>query len=216
VTDRAGNAPARRQRVRRFYAWQAPFYDNTRRLTLPGRQRAIDALGVGPGDTTIDFACGTGLNVPGLRRAGAGRILGVDLSDAMLQRAAKRFPDVEFRSGDLTTIDLGVRVPRILCTWGLSLVESPAAALRNLERHLLPGGRLVLLDFDRLQGPFRPIQPLFWAWLAAFGVRAPWDQLGPGWTAPFATWGRESIGAGYGALAWAQKAEKRTSETGLS
>ncbi len=186
-------------RVERLYEWHAPIYDATRRFVLPGRGRAIDALGVQPGDDVVDFACGTGLNVPGLRRAGAGRVIGVDLSAAMLERAERRFPGIEFRRGDLATIDLGLRAPRVLCTWGLSLVPSPADGFRNLLRHVAPGGRLVVLDFDRLRGPWSALQPAFRAWLSLFGVRSPWAHLGQP-RAPLSERERRSIASGYAAL----------------
>ena len=53
------------------------------------RKRAIRSLALGDGDTVVDVGCGTGLNFSllqeqvGLR----GRIIGVDLTDAMLDEA---------------------------------------------------------------------------------------------------------------------------------
>ena len=50
------------------------------------------ALGLRPGDTVVDIACGTGLNFPLLEEAIGpdGRIVGVDLTDAMLAQAQRR------------------------------------------------------------------------------------------------------------------------------
>jgi SAM-dependent methyltransferase len=81
------------------YRKKAKHYDLTSRLyPAPGypqrgqRLRAVRALGLQPGDTVIDMACGTGLNFPLIQAAigPAGRILGVDLTDAMLGRARDR------------------------------------------------------------------------------------------------------------------------------
>src|SRR5215813_9089883 len=81
------------------YRKKAKRYDITSRLyPVPGypqrtqRLRAVQALGLRTGDTVIDMACGTGLNFPLLQQAigPGGRILGVDLTDAMLTRAQAR------------------------------------------------------------------------------------------------------------------------------
>jgi ubiquinone/menaquinone biosynthesis C-methylase UbiE len=132
---------------------------------------------VRPGDLVLDFACGTGLNIPGLVRAGAGEIVGIDVSAAMLARASRRFPAVRFVRADLATVDLGIRAPRVLCTYGLSLVAEPEEAAANLLRHVQPRGQLVLLDFDGPTGPFGLLRGTWAAWLRAFGVRPPWSRL---------------------------------------
>jgi ubiquinone/menaquinone biosynthesis C-methylase UbiE len=74
------------------YRRAAPGYDRHMRSYRRWQRRAIDALRLANGDTVIDVACGTGLNFPALeaRIGGAGRILGVDLSSAMLELARGR------------------------------------------------------------------------------------------------------------------------------
>src|ERR1700749_1667892 len=81
------------------YSKKAKHYDVTSRLyPVPGypqrtqRLRTVRALGLHPGDTVIDMACGTGLNFALLQQAvgPGGRIVGFDLTDAMLARAQDR------------------------------------------------------------------------------------------------------------------------------
>src|SRR5687768_2205697 len=135
------------ERVRRFYELQAPFYDSTRRWLLPGRAHAHRLLDVRAGLRVIDFACGTGLNFPFLMRAGAAEIVGVDLSPAMLARAQRKCPSARVVQGDLSTITLGFKADRALCTYGLSLVEHPQRAIERMSAHLTNDGVLVILDF---------------------------------------------------------------------
>src|ERR1700704_1808049 len=88
-----------REHLIETYRKKAKHYDVTSRLyPAPGypqraqRLRAVRALGLRPGDTVLDMACGTGLNFPLLQKAvgPGGRIVGVDLTDAMLARAQDR------------------------------------------------------------------------------------------------------------------------------
>src|SRR5436305_9439187 len=81
------------------YRRKANHYDVTSRLyPVPGypqraqRLRAVQALGLRAGDSVIDIACGTGLNFPLIEEAigPGGRIVGVDLTDAMLAIAQDR------------------------------------------------------------------------------------------------------------------------------
>ncbi len=78
------------RRLERFFDLQAPIYDATRPFVLHGRDAAVELLDVRLGDSVLELACGTGLNFPRLRRAGASTITGVDLSAKMLARAARR------------------------------------------------------------------------------------------------------------------------------
>src|SRR5689334_7464685 len=81
------------------YRKKAKHYDVTSWLyPAPGyphraqRRRAIQALGLREGDTVVDIACGTGLNFPLIEEVigPGGRIVGVDLTDAMLGQAEDR------------------------------------------------------------------------------------------------------------------------------
>jgi len=81
-------------RARATYQREATRYD--RRITVRGiealQRRAIARLELSAGDRVLDVACGTGLAFPELQaRIGpSGELVGVDLSDAMLARAAER------------------------------------------------------------------------------------------------------------------------------
>ena len=92
-------ADSTRERLIEIYRKKAKHYDFTSRLSpAPGypqralRLRAVRALGLRAGDRVVDIACGTGLNFPLVEEAigPGGRIVGVDLTDAMLARAQAR------------------------------------------------------------------------------------------------------------------------------
>jgi ubiquinone/menaquinone biosynthesis C-methylase UbiE len=84
-------------RARAAYQREADRYD--KRVTVRGiealQRRAIDRLDMSPGDRVLDVACGTGLAFTELedRIRGDGALVGVDLSGAMLERAAERVRD---------------------------------------------------------------------------------------------------------------------------
>ncbi len=157
-------------RVERLYGLHAPFYDATRRFFLPDRAEAVRAMRLGGGERVVDFCCGTGLNFPHLRGAGAAEITGVDLTEAMLKRAARRDPSAVLLRGDVVRKDPPSRFDAAIVSYGLSLLPEWREAIANLHRWLRPGGTLVLLDFDRLRGAAAPLDPLARAWFRGFGV----------------------------------------------
>src|SRR5207245_1143064 len=88
-----------REHLIETYRKKAKHYDVTSWLyPAPGyphraqRRQAVRALGLRAGDTVVDIACGTGLNFPLIEEAigPGGRIVGVDLTDAMLACAQDR------------------------------------------------------------------------------------------------------------------------------
>jgi demethylmenaquinone methyltransferase/2-methoxy-6-polyprenyl-1,4-benzoquinol methylase len=151
---------ARRERLIEIYRHKAKHYDLTSRLyPAPGypqrsqRVRAVRALDLRPGDFVIDMACGTGLNFSLIQEAigPAGRIVGVDLTDAMLARARERIArngwrNVTLEQADAAEFEFPSGVDAILSTYALTQVPDSAAVIAHGAAALTGGGRWVVLD----------------------------------------------------------------------
>ena len=142
------------------YRKKAKHYDITSRFyPAPGypqraqRLRAVQALGLCPGDSVVDIACGTGLNFPLIEEAigPAGRIVGVDLTDAMLAQAQARietngWSNISLVQADAADFDFPTEVDAILSTYALSQVPECAEVIAHGAAALSAGGRWVVLD----------------------------------------------------------------------
>lgn len=95
-----------------------------------------------PGERILDLGCGGGQLTGALADAGAD-VTGVDLLPDLIERAARRRPEVEWVVGDLATIDLGRRFDAVFSNAALHWVEDPEAAIASVRRHLDTGGRFV-------------------------------------------------------------------------
>lgn len=114
-------------------------------------ERLLELGGVRPGQSVLDV--GTGLGEPALPAARlvgpSGRVVGVDISPAMLEVARRRArtadgaAPVDFVVADLESIDLPARSFDVaLSRWGLMFAVDHVAAFRSLLRLLVPGGVL--------------------------------------------------------------------------
>src|SRR5262249_8587523 len=135
-------------------------YDLTSRLyPLPGypqrgqRLRAVEALELRPGATVVDIACGTGLNFSLLEQAigPEGRIVGVDLTDAMLAEAQRRveengWTNVSLVQADAAAFDFPAEVEAILSTYALTQVPGCGEVIAHGAAALAPGGHWAVLD----------------------------------------------------------------------
>jgi len=104
------------------------------------------AAGVGLAGPACDMGCGPGHVARYLDEHGIA-VCGVDLSPAMVERARRLVPGVEFRQGDMMALDVPDE------TWAgiaafYSIIHIPRAdvprALGELRRVLRPGGILLL------------------------------------------------------------------------
>jgi ubiquinone/menaquinone biosynthesis C-methylase UbiE len=153
-------ADSTREHLIETYRKSARHYDVTSRLyPVPGypqrsqRLRAVRALGLRAGGTVIDMACGTGLNFPLLQRAvgPGGRIIGVDLTDAMLARAEDRvkasgWGNVSLVQADAAGFGFPAGADAILSTYALTQVPECAQVIAHGAAALAPGGRWAVLD----------------------------------------------------------------------
>ena len=149
-----------RERLIEVYRKKAKYYDLTSRFApVPGypvraqRHQAVRALGLRPGASVVDIACGTGLNFPLIEQVIGpdGRIVGVDLTDAMLDRAQNRIAahgwrNIELVQADAVDFDFPAGVDAILSTYALTQVPECAAVIEHGAAALSEGGRWAVLD----------------------------------------------------------------------
>jgi ubiquinone/menaquinone biosynthesis C-methylase UbiE len=187
----------RRERLIEIYRHKAKHYDLTSRLyPAPGypqrrqRLRAVGALGLRPGDFVIDMACGTGLNFPLIQAAIGpdGRIVGVDLTDAMLARAQERIAtngwrNVSLEQADAAEFEFPTGADAILSTYALTQVPDSTAVIAHGAAALSGGGRWVVLDLKVPGTTPRWLTQLGTAAVRPFAavdewlMRRPWEAI---------------------------------------
>lgn len=108
----------------------------------------VDMGDVAAGQSVLDVACGTGIVArTAAERVGAsGRVVGVDLNQAMLTVASWVCPGVELRQADVTALpfDDGT-FDAVLCQMALMFFPDPTAAVREMSRVAEPHGTVVIM-----------------------------------------------------------------------
>ncbi|WP_167484126.1 class I SAM-dependent methyltransferase [Mesorhizobium tamadayense] len=111
-----------------------------------------------PSEAVLDVACGTGtLAIAAKRQVGAdGRVAGVDASAEMIERARPKAGraglDLDFFNGTAQALPFGdAQFDIVIGTLMLHHLSKPVRSefVREAERVLKPGGRLLLIDFGR-------------------------------------------------------------------
>ncbi|MBR9921730.1 MAG: bifunctional demethylmenaquinone methyltransferase/2-methoxy-6-polyprenyl-1,4-benzoquinol methylase UbiE [Bacteroidetes bacterium] len=153
---------SKKEQVSRMFDNIAPYYDFLNRLLSLGidkswRRKAIGRLSAHKPEKLLDVATGTAdLAVEAQKQLGCKEIVGVDISEEMLEIGRKKldkrqlsdiirlesgdsenlhFPDNSF---DASTVAFGVRN-----------FENLDKGLKEINRVLKPGGQIVVLEFSR-------------------------------------------------------------------
>ena len=152
--------------VRTMFDRIAPVYDAMNRVMTVGLdirwRRLAAAAAVRPGDRVLDAACGTGDLAVADARAGAAGVVGLDFSGAMLARARRKAPELEWVQGDLLKMPFEEgSFDAVTIGFGIRNVSELERALRELRRVLRHGGRLAILEITRPRGPLRPFYSLW-------------------------------------------------------
>jgi SAM-dependent methyltransferase len=114
-------------------------------------------LGLGevhPGETVLDLGCGAGLDsLLAARRVGAaGKVIGVDMTEAMLAKARQNaasagMTNVAFLHGNLENLPLENESVDVAISNGVfNLCPDKPRSLAETYRVLKPGGRLLMAD----------------------------------------------------------------------
>lgn len=157
------------RRVRGVFDSVAPKYDVMNDLMSMGLHRAWKAYtvmvaNVKEGFQVLDIAGGTGdLALAFAPKVGAsGRVFHTDINEAMLREGRNRL------------LDAGVSVPTLVCdaehlpfadnsfdvvtvAFGLRNMTHKDAALREMNRVIKPGGKLLVLEFSKVAKPLEKL-----------------------------------------------------------
>jgi demethylmenaquinone methyltransferase/2-methoxy-6-polyprenyl-1,4-benzoquinol methylase len=146
--------------VRGMFDRIAPVYDVMNRVMtagLDGRWRRLAAREVvWPGDRVLDACCGTGdLAVEAERRGG--RVVGLDFSARMLERARRKSGTIEWLQGDALALPFADgEFDAVTVGFGVRNLADLEGGLREAKRVLRPGGRIAVLEITRPRGLLRP------------------------------------------------------------
>ena len=144
----------------------APVYDAMNRVMTVGldqrwRRRAVKAV-VSRGDRVLDACCGTGDLAIAAERRGAASVVGLDFSQRMLDRAARKSQTVEWVRGDLLALPFeDGSFDAATVGFGVRNVADLERAFRELRRVLRPGGRLAILEITQPRGVLKPFFSLW-------------------------------------------------------
>jgi demethylmenaquinone methyltransferase/2-methoxy-6-polyprenyl-1,4-benzoquinol methylase len=141
-----------------------------------------------PGVKVLDLCCGTGDMTLALQRASnpSSKIVGVDFSHAMLQRAGDKSRRTSLRWLEADALQLPFAdssFDLVASAFGFRNLADYDAGLREIFRVLRPGGEVGILDFSEPKGLmgtlyriyFKHILPAIGTWIS--GVKGPYAYL---------------------------------------
>jgi len=144
------------------YAARLLGYDSIELKSLPqvatapfagvGNPFLMDSLPLGA--AVVDIGCGAGMDclLAGRRVGSAGTVVGVDMTDAMLERARAGANEsglhhVRFEKADISGLSIDSNSVDVVISNGvINLVPDKAVLLRELYRVVRPSGRLQFAD----------------------------------------------------------------------
>ncbi|MBV8064111.1 MAG: bifunctional demethylmenaquinone methyltransferase/2-methoxy-6-polyprenyl-1,4-benzoquinol methylase UbiE [Actinobacteria bacterium] len=143
----------------------APVYDAMNRVMTAGldqrwRRITVEQV-VRRGDRVLDACCGTGDLALAARARGAD-VVGLDFSEAMLERARAKSRDVEWVQGDMLALPFDAEsFDAATVGFGVRNVDDLDAGLRELHRVLRDGGTVGILEITRPRGVLAPFYRLW-------------------------------------------------------
>jgi ubiquinone/menaquinone biosynthesis C-methylase UbiE len=126
------------------------------------------------GETVLDLGCGGGLDVfLAAQRVGqAGKVIGVDMTPEMIEKARENarkgeYGNVDFRLGEIESLPVEDNsIDVIISNCVINLTTDKLAAYREAHRVLRPGGRILISDLVTEGQLPEDIHQSFAAWAA--------------------------------------------------
>jgi phosphatidylethanolamine/phosphatidyl-N-methylethanolamine N-methyltransferase len=171
--------------VQKAYARWAPIYDLVFGAVFDRGRRAAIAAAEEIGGRILEVGVGTGISLPGY--SSQNRVIGIDLSAAMLRKAQQRVTRLSLTNVEnlevmdaehLSFPDASFDV--VVANLVISTVPNPQAALDECARMLRPGGEMILVSrIGADHGVRHLVELLLQPIVRRLGWRTefPWDRF---------------------------------------
>lgn len=151
-------------------------------------RRTVERLSLQPGEIVLDVCSGAGASaLPAAEEViPDGRVLAVDLSEALLDRARAKaerrgLNNIEFIVSDFEELGMPDHsFEAVICVFGIFFLPDMSGAIRELWRMIRPGGRLAITTW----GPnfCEPANTIFWDAIKKerpelYKGFNPWDRI---------------------------------------
>ena len=180
----AGDTDLDNTTIAKAYAHWAPVYDLVFGAVFERGRRAAIAAAQRVGGRILEVGVGTGISLPDY--AAEHRIVGVDLSEPMLRRAAQRVAEQGLRNVDALAVMDAQRLGLpdasfdvVVAQYVITVVPDPEATLDEFARVVRPGGEIILVNHIGAEAGLRRA---FEQWFSPMARRLGWRPEFP--------WGR--------------------------
>jgi len=123
--------------------WNARLYNDKHSFVFKYGEDVVQQLAPQQGERILDLGCGTGYLTNLIAQAGA-RVVGIDKSASMIERARAAYPDLDFQVRTATDFHFDTPFDAIFSNATLHWVLDKEAAIDNIYNNLRAGGRLML------------------------------------------------------------------------
>lgn len=125
-------------------------------IDIRWRKKAIKLLASGKPKLILDVATGTGDFAVETLKLNPDKVIGVDISEGMLEVGRKKIKDkgydgrIELKSGDSENLPFEEnKFDAVIVAFGVRNFENLEKGLAEMHRVLKPGGRMVVLEFSK-------------------------------------------------------------------
>jgi trans-aconitate methyltransferase len=153
--------------------WKPEVYDREMAFVSAFGAPLIDLLQVKPGETVIDWGCGSGDLAAAIAEKGA-NVVGIDFSSSMIDSARARNPALKFEVADGQRYVAEEPVDAVFSNAALHWMTDAAGAAASMAASLKPGGRLVV-EFGG-SGNIQAVTDALREAFAAVGVSQPFQS----------------------------------------
>jgi trans-aconitate methyltransferase len=122
--------------------WNAALYDQKHAFVFEYGKGLLAVLEPKAGESILDLGCGTGHLAQEMADAGA-RVVGIDSSPEMVEKARKTYPEVEFLVADARDFSFPYQFDAVFSNATLHWIPEAERVVERISTALRPGGRFV-------------------------------------------------------------------------
>lgn len=124
------------------HVWKTELYDNKLGFVSKFGKDVIELLNPTRGEKILDLGCGTGDLAYEISKKGA-TVTGMDLSTEMIEKARKKYSDINFINGDAENFQLDESFDAVFSNAALHWMKNAEKVVKCVWNVLKKGGRFV-------------------------------------------------------------------------